>query len=268
MVILDDIYTFKDFGLIPLLGHEHPIVPDITNKTLKIPGKAGEYYFGTEIGTKPFSIPLGIMERDRIELQQKLNSLVAFLFDQYGNPRTIKMSFNYEPDKYYMVRVNGSVSVERMMIAAEFEIPFIAYDPYKYSVAYTDEITWGSTVITFQSHYTFGHDGTIGTVHLTTDSEDLKYFVDGLAVKPIIEITGSATGLVLFTGEYTIEFQDFTDVDWIIDCEKYTVLKNGQNAFNEVNLREFILIPGMNRIGSYGDTIDLDIRMKVRDKYI
>ena len=104
MVTLDDIYTFKDFGLIPLQGYQHPIISSLTDKTVKIPGVPGEYYFGTEIGTKSFSIPLGIIEQDKNILQQKLNKLVSFLFDQYGKPRLIKMVFSYEPDVDYMVR--------------------------------------------------------------------------------------------------------------------------------------------------------------------
>ena len=267
MVTLDDIYTFKDFGLIPLQGYKHPIISEISNKTIKIPGVPGEYYFGTEIGTKSFSIPLGIIERDKNIVQQKLNKLVSFLFDQYGKPRLIKMVFDYEPDVYYMVRVNSNVTPDRMMIATKFSLPFVAYDPYKYSVALADEITWGSETITFEYDYLMGHEGTTGLAHLTKP-QTLLATVDGLAVRPVIEIFGSASGLSLFTGNYTIKFPNFSNTTWVIDCDKYTVLKNGSNAFNEVSLRDFVLTPGTNFIDMIASTISITIQIKFRDKYI
>lgn len=266
MITLDG-YKLEYFGL-SCEKQTNPMTPNFANKTLSIPGRDGLYNFGSEIKERSLEFNLAAIDKDKNFLQQKLRAFTSFLFDAYGKPREIKLIYNYEPDKYYMVKVSSEIDPDRVMRTGKFNLKFTAYNPYAYSVALADETTWGSEVITFESHYTFGHDGTVGTIHLDTDSEDLKYFVDGLSVKPIIEITGSATGLVLFTGEYQLEFQDFTDSDWVIDCEKYTVLKNGHNAFNEVNLREFILIPGMNRIGSYGDMIDLDIRFKVRDKYI
>jgi len=268
MVTLDDKYTFKDFGLIPLLGHSHPITSNFTNKTLKIPGKAGEYFFGTEIESKPFSIPLGVIERDRNLLQQKLNSLVAFLFDSYGKPRSIKMSFDYEPDVYYTVMIDGSIPIDRALISAQFEIPFIAHDPYKYSKVLADEITWGSEVITFESHYLLGHEGSDGLMRITEPFSSIDVYVDGLAIKPIIEIDGTTTALSIYLDEYEINLPAFSDSNWVIDCDKYTVLKDGVNAFGLVGLRDFILQPGMNYIGVYADTLDINIRIKSRDKYI
>lgn len=267
MITLDDTYRFEDFGLKALIEHQNPIIPEISPKTIKIPGVPGLQDFGVELGSKPFLITLDIIENDPIELQRKLTDFVAFLFDQYGQPRSIKAVLDYEPDKFFMIKVNSAVTPQRMISISQFALPFIAYDPLKYSTVYSNEITWGSEVLTFESHYLLGHEGTVGTVNVT-EPQIIDVTVIGLAIKPIIEITGSATELVISANGYSITFPTFSDVSWIIDCEKYSVLKDGINAFNEVALRDFILLRGSNDISITGSEIDVDLRIKYRDKYM
>ncbi|MPW26264.1 hypothetical protein GC105_10740 [Alkalibaculum sp. M08DMB] len=268
MITLDDTYRFEeDFGLQALIEHQNPIIPEISPKTIKIPSVPGLQDFGVELGTKPFLITLDVIESDPIELQRKLTDFVAFLFDQYGQPRSIKAVLDYEPDKFFMIKVNSTVTPQRMISVSQFTLPFIAYDPLKYSTVYADEIMWGSEVLTFESHYLLGHEGTAGAVNIT-EPQIIDVTVVGLAVKPVIEITGSATSLVISANSYSITFPTFNNVSWIIDCEKYSVLKNSINAFDEVDLKDFILFRGINHVSITGSEIDVDLRIKYRDKYM
>jgi predicted phage tail component-like protein len=267
VIKLDDIYTFEDFGFKALIEHDHPLMADIENKQLKIPGKDGIYDFGTEIGVKSFLIKLDVIESDPVELQYKLNKFMAFLFDTYGKPRPIKAVFDYDPDKYYILRVNKSITPNRMIGVGQIELPFTAYDPYAYSRVYADEITWGCNVITFMSSYPLGHTGSDGLKTITALTT-LNILVDGLVIKPVIEITGSATSLALSVNGYNITLPIFTASTWLIDCDKYTVLKNGANAFGLVSLREFILLHGSNQVQVSGTGINVTMRIKVRDKYM
>ncbi|MBH1941631.1 phage tail family protein [Mobilitalea sibirica] len=266
MIILDG-KKLSEFGLICQPGHEHPMTPIFENLSLAIPGKDGLYVFGTEIRERLITLPLTLIEIDRVIRQQRLREFAAFLVDVYGKPRMIKLVFDYSPDKYYMVKCSEQMIPELLKSTGSFALPFTAYDPYAYSVVYADEVTWGSDVITFQSSYKLGHPGSAGTINIT-GPKTLDIYLDGLAIKPVVEISGSATSLSLSVNGYTINLPAFSNASWVIDCEKYTVLKNGSSEFGAVSLRDFILLPGNNPVQVAGSNINVTMRIKVRDKYI
>lgn len=265
MLILDG-RKDSEFGLKALIEHENPLNAEVTHKTLKVPGRDGLYYFGSERNEKPFVITFDIIDDSPTLRQYKLNDFVAFLHDKYGEPRPIKAIFDYEPDKYYMIMINGRVTPTMMNGLSQFVIPFVAYDPNKYSVAYSDEITWGSEEITFLSHYLLGHPGS-DRVKTITAPTTLNVYTDGMANKPVIEITGSATDLTLSANGYTINLATFVNTSWAINCENYTVIKDGISTFL-TNLRDFVLLPGNNQVTVSGSGLNCTIRIKVRDKYI
>lgn len=241
------------------------MTPNFIHKTQDIPG-VGIVNFGTEIKEKPFDFEISTKGTDKADLQHKLRTFISFLFDGFGKPRDIKLTYNYETDKFYTVKVASNIDPERALKIGKFNLKFIAYDPYAYSDIFADEITWGSEVLTFQSYYLLGHEGSVGMVSITSP-RILDITVSGLAIKPIIEINGSASNLVLSANVHSISFDNFTNSNWNIDCAKYTVMKNGINSFGEVGLREFILMPGNNQIAITGSGIDIDIRIRYRDKY-
>ena len=267
MIIFDDTYTLDDFGLKLIYDHTHPISPTIELKALKIPGKNGLYYFDSETNERNFTLTFDIAENDIVLMQYKFNSFVKFLHEDNGKPRFVKMMFLYEPDKYYTVILNNSIEPTRAYALDQFELNLTAYDPYKYGLVYSDEVTWGSEAITFESSYLMGHTGSAGETNLTSSST-LYFYVDGLNIKPIITITGSATGLVLSNGTYSITFPNFTNATWVIDCEKYTVLKNNENAFGELSIRDFVLLQGNNEVLVIATTLNMTVSIKYRDKYL
>lgn len=244
----------------------NPLTPTFDLKSLHIPGAVGLYNFGTELKEKVFGFEVGAIERDKTLLQHKLSDFISFLLNEKGEPRPLKMVFDYDPDKYYTVALSEQINPERVLRTGKFKLQLTAHDPRAYSVAYADEITWGSTEITFLSHYKLGHTGSASTVQITTPTI-LDVLIDGLALKPVIEISGSASGLSLSVNGYTITLPTFSSASWIIDCEKYTVMKNGASAFSEVFLRDFILLPGSNQIQITGTGINVTMRIKARDKY-
>ena len=266
MILLDDTYTDKDFGLKALIEHSHPLNAEIQPKTVKIPGRAGVYSFGDELGSKPFSITFDVIEYDTIVMQQKLYKFISFLQDDFGYPREVKMIYDYAPDRFYMVKLNQAVDPQRLIGISQFILQFVANDPYSYSTVYSDEVTWGNETITFESSYLLGHEGTAGNVHVTEDTT-IDLTVSGKAIQPIIEIKGTADNLSLEVNGYSIDFPNFSNTNWVIDCENYTVLKDGVNNFNDVKLRKFILLPGLNSVSITGTNIDIDINFRYRDKF-
>jgi predicted phage tail component-like protein len=263
MITLDG-YKLSHFGLI---GEKqtNPMTPNFSNKTLSVPGKDGLYNFGTEINEKTLTFNIVAIDKNSNFLQAKLREFARFLVDDYGMPREIKLMYDYEPDKYYLVMLSAPIDPDRVARMGKFTLILTAYDPYAYSAVYADEIRWGSDVITFQSHYKLGHPGSEGLKTITTPTT-LNIFTDGFANKPVIEINGSATNLVMSTNGYTINLGTFTNTPWIIDCEAYTVKKNGVNTFL-ADFRDFILLKGNNQVQISGSGINISIHIKLRDKY-
>lgn len=265
MITLDDKYKFKDFGLYVEEGHDHPVTPSFVRKVMHIPGRPGQWDFGTELREKAFQIPLATQSRDRVELQRRLNNFVAFLFDEFGQPREFKLAYDYEPGKFYKVKVAESFSPERVRPFSRFMLPLVANDPYKYSNVYADEVTWGSEVITFEYNYLLGHESTSGAVKIT-GPQTINITVDGLAVQPIFEISGTGVNLSISANGYSFDLPIFVDIDWIIDFEKYVVYQNGQERM--LDIKDFYLMPGNNQVQVKGDIIDINMRIKFRDKYL
>ncbi len=265
MIILDG-KNISEFGFEVEPGHEDPITPNMERKTLPIPGRAGLWDFGTEIREKPFSFPIKIMDRFHDNMQQAYNELVAFLFDDYGQPRTIKMVREYEPDKFYTVKVVQQMIPERPFEDGSLNLSFVADDPYKYSNVYADEVTWGSTNITFEADYLLGHTNDFGSEKVNIiGPQTLNITASGLAVQPILIIEGTANNLTLSTNGHSFTLPNFSNTKWEIDFSKYLVSRNGQETMTEI--RDFYLMPGNNDIKISGSNINIKLQVKFKDKY-
>lgn len=269
MITLDDDYRFEDWGFYVEEGHEHPAMPYFERKTLAISGRAGLWDFGTEIREKSFNLPIASLythKKDQAKLQQKLNNFVAFLFDEFGQPREIKLVYDYEPDKFYTVKISDSFTPERVRPFAKFVLPLVADDPYKYSNVFADEVTWGSEDITFESDYLFGHKNDFGEEFVRlTGPDTLKITVSGLAINPIFIIKGTANKLTISANGYSFTLPDFENTEWEIDFRDYVVFKNGKDTM--VEIRDFKLLPGTNEINVTGSNVNLELAVKYHDKY-
>ena len=266
MITLDDKYRLENFGLYVEEGHDYPATPNFHRKTMHIPGRPGYWDFGSEIRDKPFNIPLATQSKDRVELQWRLNNFVTFLFDEFGKPREFKLVYDYEPSKFYMVKVSDSFSPTRVRPFSRFILPLVADNPYKYSKVYADEVTWGSEFITFESDYLLGHTNDFaGNPIKINNSRTVNITSSGLAVQPNIIIEGTANNLTLSANGHSFTLPNFSNEKWEIDFEKYLVSRNNEETMIEI--RDFYLMPGDNEIIVTGSNIDVELQVKFRDKY-
>ncbi|GAB2561165.1 distal tail protein Dit [Gracilibacillus alcaliphilus] len=265
MILLDDKYRPSNFGLVLEEGHSHPTTGKIVNKTTSIPGMPGRWNFGSEIQEKPFNLPFGTQGRDRNKLQQQLNDFVSFLFNEHGRPRLFKLVYDYEPDKYYMVQVSDQFDPERVRPFARFNLPLVANDPHKYLIVDSDEITWGSTEVVFNStSIPFGHLG-IG-IQQITQPQTITFQGLGLAVIPKITISGNARGLILRANDKSMSFPNFNNETWIIDGTDFTVKRNGVDVFlDNIDFLEFF--KGENELQISGNNLNFSLSVKFKDKF-
>lgn len=265
MITFDDNYRLEDFGFRAYMEHEHEAVPSIKRKAIAIPGRPGTWNFGSEIGERHFNIPLKVTDHDRIELQRKQSAFVAFLFDEFGKPRPIKMTFDYEPDKHYTVEISSSVSPNNAIhFFRAMGLPLVASDPYKYSNELSEDVVWGSETITFEYDYLLGHEGLGGSVKVN-GPQTIDLDVGGLAVQPIFEVDGTANNLKISANGYEFTLPNFVNTKWEVDFQKYLVWQDGTETMIEI--RDFHLMPGRNKIKIEGNNIDINLRIKFRDKF-
>lgn len=267
MITLDDKYRLEDFGFICEPGYDDPLTPSFTRKTYSIPGVDGVIPFGTEIKEKEFSYPLKIFERFHFDMQRKFEKFMGFFFDQYGNPRQVKMVRDYDPSKFYYVELAQQITPDRLAEDGKFVLPLVAYDPRAYSVVNSnDKITWGSK-IPFATPITFGHKPSQYDVFGPTTLK--VHNIGSLVVRPVIEIFGRAKSLTIRINGALFTFGDLTNGIVMIDAENYTVLKNGQNYLYEMkgNLEMVELNPGENEVEIGGTDLAVQLTLNFRGKY-
>lgn len=266
-VWIDDV-LLQDKGITVLLSSDEPALPSMRNVSVSVPGRHGAYDFGAYLEPREFTLNCVFPRQSYTDLKRHIREFNQLFVDEYGRPKTVKLRFGDEVDKFYNVRLTGGIPVERVAERGFITINLTAFDPYAYSLVNANEVTWGSEIITFESTtYTFGYEGAPSRVKITAPTS-IKYEVIGYAVQPVIEISGSADNLTLTNGNQSFTLEKFSDVDWRIDTESKTVFKDGKNAFAEL-VGDFLTFErGVNELTITGRNIDVELSIKYRDKYL
>lgn len=247
MILLDG-KNIAEFGFEVEPGHEDPITPVFEHKTIHIPGRVGMWDFGSEIKERPFSFNLKIHERFHDRIQQAYNELVAFLFDEYGKPREIKIIREYEPDKFMMAKVLQQLMPERLTDEGMLVLPFVAYDPYKYATAneYDSKngVFYGQVIKgdyydnpeSFNWIYPRHYSGINNYSSLNTDF--------------IIEITGTVTNpsVTNLNTQQKLTLPSIANGKLIIDGKNFVVIKDNQDILEGSNYNFFDITPGEVRL--------------------
>ncbi|WP_338788816.1 phage tail domain-containing protein [Metabacillus sp. FJAT-53654] len=268
---LDDV-PISEYNLRCKLDHDHPALSDTRDYVVSIPGMAGAYDFGADMGPKSFNLPFDFINvKSNTDIVFEIRSFKKAILDGYGNPKTFKLSFDYAPNKYYNARYSGSLPLERLIHKGRFVLPLTAFDPFEYSIVANDEITWGSEVITFESDYLFGTIG--GETHSITAPKTIVETVNGDTLRPIFNINGSGTNVIISANGQSFSLGTFSNVNWVIDGDNYTALKNGANGLSDYNKNylsgDWIeLLNGDNSITITGSGLNLTFEVRFRDKYM
>lgn len=133
--ILDDKYTFEEFGFIPLFAQSQPKIGALSLSRQQIPSRAGSWYFGSEIGEKEFSIPLGLIEQNDEMKEEKIEKLVNFFIDSKSRPRVVKIAFRRTPNKFIFALFSSISEPEYTDKTAAISFNFIQTDPHKYGLS-------------------------------------------------------------------------------------------------------------------------------------
>lgn len=252
-----------------LKDYVDPSIPATRDSSVVIPGRHGEIDFGAYLGNREFSFPIVLIPQSSYyEALAKTDELKKILLDSYGRPRTFKLVVGNQPDRYYNVRYSGSLPINDLLKNRFFTLSLIAHDPHAYSIVEsTEDVLWGDD-IPFMSDITFGIGADLYTV-TTPQTLNIDNF-GAQVVRPIVEITGSATSLTLTIQGESFSIGTFTNSTIVIDAERYAAIKNGQNFLFQLqgNLEKLELMPGTNAINIGGSNLNINIAFKYRAKYV
>ncbi|CAM3729030.1 distal tail protein Dit [Mesobacillus zeae] len=254
MITLDE-YAPSHFGLLFLKDHYHPMTPEMREKAMTIPGMDGQWDFGSEWGSRQFKLPFAMIEYDRYELQRKLRALVAFLLDPYGKPRTIKLTFDYEPDKFYEVKLDGKIDIKRMMDTGQFDLSFVAHKPYAKFLVSADEIAVDSD-IPVMSDFTIGAE-----YEFTTNGEQtITVINDGsIAVRPTMFISSLHSAVTVSANGKAFTLNESANIVEV-NGEFYTVKVNGVNSLSLMTGDFIELLPGENNVTITGTSVNISFK--------
>lgn len=242
----------KEWGLIPTIGQNHSLTPEMRTTTMEIPGMEGEWDFGSEWGVRTFTIPFGKVEHDKFTMQQQLRSFVAFLMDSYGKPRVIKLTFDYEPDKYYLVKLSERIDPGRLIFTSEFELTFTAHKPHASFIVPSNQISWDSDIPFFndvlwgmgETEFKITSPQTITLVYSGTES-----------IRAGFKLHGTGTNVKVSVNGKTMAFGNMNSTTYEVDGETYTIKKNGVDSLVSTEFIE--LKHGENYVTISGSNLNL-----------
>lgn len=259
----------RELNLYMLQDHEHPLMTGTRDRVITIPNMHGAYDYGADLEPIPFNLPIGFMRKSRADIQRTVRIIKDLLIDGRGKPKTFKLTFGYEPDKYYNVRFSGSIPIERIFgQIGQFNLPLICFEGHAWSTTRADEVNWGSEVITFESDvYTFGHSG--DGAYTFTSAGSTNVTVSGANVQPILFLNGSGSNVTVSCAGKTFTLGTFSNANWLIDLNEYVVLKDGVNAIHliEGNWIGIELTQGDNQININGSGLNIDFSVEFHDRY-
>jgi len=142
------------YGVTLLYAPGQPFLPETRDRTVEITGKAGVYWFDSDLGVRTFSLPCMFTgAADAAALDVLIRAFARVFVHAHGKPRQLALIFDDATDVSYMVRYAGQIPFDRAWVGcSEFVLNLVADDPYAYepedatSISITTSGTTAGTV--------------------------------------------------------------------------------------------------------------------------
>lgn len=131
------------YGVTLRYGPGQPMLPATRDRTVEIPGRAGVYWFDSDVGQRTFSLPCDFRDcADAAALDTLIKAFARALVDVNGKPRALSLVFDDSPTITYTVRYSGEIPFDRQWVGcSEFTLSLVADEPYGREV---EEVTSGT----------------------------------------------------------------------------------------------------------------------------
>lgn len=251
----------NEFGIV-VESVTRPLMSSLDPKTVKIPNRAGQFFFGIEKGMRVFTVKchLIIENTDWIwDLAHDINSWLV-------SDEEEELIFDHETDITYYAFVSGETPLEKSYTHGTFDLTFVCPDPYGYGPEFESaEITASPTNVTIagyepthpivvanftepSTYFTLAtkhahiHLGSPAGVTETKVAKEVKRISDRMTslaswVNHGTIENGTPSGSFRASG-YAFEVQDFgTGTEWHGPCVKRSVATPFQNFKMEARLQ-------------------------------
>lgn len=236
VVTLDNILL--PFGVYVTRESKMQIIPDTRDISEEVPGRHGEYDFGTELKARTGELvcvtPEGLSPQEKEDLRR----LLAFHLDPTKGVK--RLVFEEYPDKVYQVKFSGKIDPTNYADWFTFSIPLKMPDPYIYGV---DErsIVGSGTVMNY------GNQDTPMVIRIVGPVTNQVFRVNNIPYTFVASVNPGET-VIIDTGNITAR----------IDSEN--VFFGFANAFANSDI---VFHPGENFVSA-----TTNVRFSWRDKWI
>jgi phage-related protein len=122
------------YGVELMYAPGQPFLPGTRDRAVEIPGRAGAYWFDSDLGQRTFSLPCRFTgAADAAALDTLIRAFARVFTHVRGRPRQLALIFDDAPTLSYLVRYNGQIPFDRAWVGcSEFTLELVADDPYAY----------------------------------------------------------------------------------------------------------------------------------------
>lgn len=235
-----------------------PVLPPTEDNTIKLAGNDGLLDFGTTYTARPINVTLYCFATDYHEALARLAALLNVRSTQ------IYVEFADLVNRRYPVVYNGTLDVQATG-SRTINLPLKMNDPWAQSLRDTVVYEYGQGL-----EYGQGYAYSDHTKYFNANGTMLVQNEGSLPQSPLIRIKGAFTNLTLTDGKSTLTLTGSSAANdmWEINCEKFTVKKNGVNAYGLSNGIFFTLNPGNTTFTITGTALACSIAFEFRYKYL
>lgn len=238
---------------------------ETSNEYAQLGIRDGERHIYNRIPSRKIIVKYFVKAENEVSFRDKFNKMNVALFTE----KEVQIWFNDEPEMIFNGTKATIDQVESGHYWATGSLTITCGDPYKYTKSDATSVMWGSEIITFQANYLLGNTGS-GAVLMPIIFEGGAYWgsdiitwqhqgylmgdtgkeaqpfeiyptVEGLKVKPKIEIAGMGRGVKIRTRSDTIDLGDFDNSTIVIDTQTFNITKNGKPMIRPMN--DFYIYP-------------------------
>jgi len=132
--VLDGVAA-TSYGITLMYAPGQPFLPSTRDRTVEITGRAGAYWFDSDIGPRTFSLPCRFTgAADAAALDVLIRAFARVFTHVRGRPRQLALIFDDSPTLTYTVRYAGQIPFDRAWVGcSEFTLELIADDPFAYA---------------------------------------------------------------------------------------------------------------------------------------
>lgn len=269
-VWIDDI-LLQDKGISVLINSDEPSLPSVRNLSVTVPGRHGSYDFGAFFEPREFTLNCVYNRQNYNELKTSLQVLNRLLLDEFGRPKTVRLRFGDEADKYFNARLSNGVPVDRRSERGFISINLTAYDPYKYASAnqydpkedylYDRGYLYDTGLMydnpesfkwEYERHYS-------GIYNYSSLNADLQLEIQGTVTNPSVTNLNDNTKLTL---------PSINNGRLIIDGKRFAVIRNGQDILEGSNYNFFNIQPGQVGFLFEGDNPNATVNYRWIHKFM